>query len=77
MNVERLDTILNSENIHIELVKLDAQGFECRILEGMGSELASKIAILKFEWAKKWLLGHECHNLLPRLRTLVSISIGN
>lgn len=68
VNVERLDTILKSENINIKLLKLDAQGFECRILEGMGAELASKIDILKFEWAKKWLLGQECHDLLPRLR---------
>ena len=68
VHVERLDSILKSENIYINLVKMDVQGFECKVLEGMGPELAKKIDIIKFEWAKKWLLGQECHDLLPRLR---------
>lgn len=37
-------------------------------MEGMGSALATKIDILKFEWAKKWLDGQSCHDLLPRLQ---------
>ena len=52
--VERLDSILESNNIHnIRLMKMDAQGFECKILEGMGSNLASKITMVKFEYAGK------------------------
>ena len=62
--VERLDSILYSKNIKIGLVKLDAQGFECNVLEGMGQELAQTIDVIKLEYAKKWLDAHECTDLL-------------
>mmetsp|Transcript_17877 Transcript_17877/g.27797 ORF Transcript_17877/g.27797 Transcript_17877/m.27797 type:complete len:275 (-) Transcript_17877:191-1015(-) len=57
--VERLDSILR-DSTNIKLVKMDAQGFECNILDGMGSGIASSIDTLKFECADKFLRGHGC-----------------
>lgn len=65
--VERLDSVLYSKNIKIGLVKLDAQGFECNVFEGMGPELAQTIDVIKLEYAKKWLDAHECTDLLSRI----------
>ncbi|KAL3817665.1 hypothetical protein ACHAXA_002010 [Cyclostephanos tholiformis] len=65
--VERLDSILNSERIKVGLMKMDAQGFECNILEGMGRELAECIDVLKFEHTLRWLSEQGCTDLLPRL----------
>merc|ERR1712154_73033 len=69
--VERFDSIMQSDlmNVDIKLMKLDAQGFECHILEGMGSSLPKTIQAMKFEWAKKWLEAHGC-GLLPTIRNL-------
>ncbi|KAL7545665.1 hypothetical protein ACHAWF_009013 [Thalassiosira exigua] len=53
--VERLDSILDANAIKIKLVKMDAQGFECFVLDGMGSKLAQRIDAIKLEYAKKWL----------------------
>mmetsp|Transcript_21575 Transcript_21575/g.31934 ORF Transcript_21575/g.31934 Transcript_21575/m.31934 type:complete len:362 (+) Transcript_21575:108-1193(+) len=66
--VERLDTILDPAHIHIPLVKMDAQGFECKIMEGMGSEIADTIKEVKFEYAHKWLMAQNCTDLLERFR---------
>jgi len=65
--IERMDAIL-SHNISIPLVKLDAQGFECQILDGMAHETAADIHQIKFEFAMEWLKQHNCTDLLPRLR---------
>jgi FkbM family methyltransferase len=51
MYVERLDSILESKKIKVGLLKMDAQGFECKILEGMGGEVAEQIDVMKFEYA--------------------------
>ena len=67
VNVERLDSILNSD-IDVKLMKMDAQGFECNILEGMGNDIANAIGVMKFEWAAKWLTAQNCTDFLPRLR---------
>lgn len=67
VNVERLDSILNSD-IDVKLMKMDAQGFECNILEGMGNDIANAIGAIKFEWAATWLTAQNCTDLLPRLR---------
>ena len=48
-------------------MKMDAQGFECKILEGMGSNLASKITMVKFEYAGQHLLGQGCTDFLQRM----------
>ena len=47
-------------------VKMDAQGFECNILEGMGQAIASGIEVIKFEYAKLWLDGQNCTDLFDR-----------
>lgn len=65
--IERLDSIL-SHNISIPLMKLDAQGFECQILDGMSPEIASSIKRIKFELAQKWLQQQDCTDFLPHLR---------
>ena len=67
VNVERLDSILNTD-IDVKLMKMDAQGFECNILEGMGNDIANAIGVMKFEWAAKWLTAQNCTDFLPRLR---------
>jgi hypothetical protein len=56
--VERLDSILNSENVHVGLLKMDAQGFERNIIEGMGQPLANNIDVMKFEYATTHLHAH-------------------
>ena len=68
VHVERLDSILDAKNLHIPLVKLDVQGFECHVMEGMGSEIAQTINTIKFEFATPWLDGQNCSNLLSRMR---------
>lgn len=65
--IERIDSIL-SHNISVPLMKLDAQGFECQILDGMSNETAANIHQIKFEVARHWLKEHDCMDLLPRLR---------
>jgi hypothetical protein len=67
IHIERLDNVLETKSSNIRLAKMDAQGFECNILEGMGEALAEKIDIIKFEYADKWLFGQECVDLLPRM----------
>jgi len=67
--VERLDSLLPGE-VPIPLVKMDAQGFECHILDGMSWKIAGNIRLLKFEFAMEWLRSQSCMDLLPRLRNL-------
>jgi len=65
--IERIDSIL-SHNVSVPLMKLDAQGFECQILDGMSPEIATNIRQIKFELAGEWLRQQGCMDLLPRLR---------
>mmetsp|Transcript_11894 Transcript_11894/g.25346 ORF Transcript_11894/g.25346 Transcript_11894/m.25346 type:complete len:346 (+) Transcript_11894:131-1168(+) len=67
INVERLDSILDEDNIKIKLMKMDAQGFECNILEGIGVLLAKTIDVIKFEYASQLLHQQGCMNLIQRL----------
>jgi len=69
IRVERLDSIL-SDKIAVPLVKLDAQGFECQILDGTSKNIAKHVSTIKFEMASKWLRKQNCLDLLPRLRKL-------
>ena len=55
-------------DVEIKLLKMDAQGFECNILEGMGPNIPKTIKAIKFEWARKWFEAQGCLDLLPRLR---------
>lgn len=50
----------------VGLMKMDAQGFECRIVEGMG-EVAGIIEMMKFEYSYPYLHSHGCFDLLPLL----------
>ena len=70
--VERLSSIINinDENLNVPLIKLDAQGYECNILEGVGQKMASKIKKIKFEVARKWLVKQGCIDLFDRFRSL-------
>jgi hypothetical protein len=65
--VERLDSILESKKIKVGLLKMDAQGFECIFLEGMGGEVTEKIDVMKFQYADLWLFAHGCMDLLPQV----------
>ncbi len=66
VHVERLDSILAADKMKIGLMKMDAQGFECRIVEGMG-EVAEIIDVMKFEYAYPWLRSHGCFDLVSLL----------
>jgi len=68
INVERLDSLLSSNNLNVGLMKMDVQGFECKFLEGTGEEIMKKVDKIKFEFASHWLKNHDCTDLLPRLR---------
>ncbi len=67
--VERIDSLL-SDNVSILLMKLDVQGFECKMLDGMSPVIAANINQIKFEIAENWLDQQGCTDLLPRLRNL-------
>jgi len=69
IRIERLDSILLGD-VPIPLLKLDAQGFECHILDGISASIAGNIRTLKFEMASKWLKKQQCFDLLPRLKKL-------
>eukprot|EP00581_Thalassiosira_minuscula_P002454 CAMPEP_0183739286 /NCGR_PEP_ID=MMETSP0737-20130205/56665_1 /TAXON_ID=385413 /ORGANISM="Thalassiosira miniscula, Strain CCMP1093" /LENGTH=241 /DNA_ID=CAMNT_0025974043 /DNA_START=340 /DNA_END=1065 /DNA_ORIENTATION=+ len=73
--VERIDSVL-SHNISIPLMKLDAQGFECQILDGMSPEIAANIYQIKFEIDQNMLNQQGCKNLLPRLRNFGFVITG-
>ena len=69
IRVERLDSILNSSGgLHIPLMKMDAQGYECRIMEGIGEHIAARIDNIKFEYARNCLNAQGCTNLLTIFR---------
>jgi len=67
IQIERMDSILSS-SVDIPLMKIDAQGFECYILEGLGQELADRIHVLHFEFATQWLDAQNCTDFLDRIR---------
>lgn len=67
INVERMDQLLNSNAINIRLMKMDACRFECNILDGMGEDLANKIDVIKFEYSKTHMHGHDCLDLLKKI----------
>ena len=65
--VERLDSIL-SDQVDVPFAKLDAQGFECNIVEGMGDTLPQRIHSVKFEVSPKFLNAQGCSDLMSRFR---------
>jgi FkbM family methyltransferase len=71
IRLERLDSILNTndEGWNIPVMKIDAQGFECRIMDGMGA-VPDRVRAIGTEIAKKWLVGQGCSDVgyLNKLR---------
>ena len=45
---------------------MDAQGFECEIVKGMGQHVADKIRHVHFEKEELFLKAHNCVDLLER-----------
>jgi len=68
IHVERLDDILEPAGPDIGLVKMDAQGYECRIVQGFGNKIAAKMKHIHFEIAPKWQKQQGCFDLCQRLR---------
>jgi FkbM family methyltransferase len=71
--VEKLLSIINvndNNNINIPLVKMDAQGFECQVLQGIDQNLADRIQKFKFEVATNHLRAQGCLDLFTRFRNL-------
>lgn len=56
------DSAHNPQLNTVNLTKMDAQGFECHVLDGMHQILARTKAIQK-ELAIKWLIGQGCFNV--------------
>jgi len=56
--VERLDSIV-SEEAHIELLKLDVEGYECKVLEGMGT-LLKRTQTISTEVNDHYLKRNDC-----------------
>jgi FkbM family methyltransferase len=71
IRIERLDSILDTKNPgwNVPLLKIDAQGFECYIMDGMGAVL-DRIRAMGTEIAQSWLDGQGCSDAgyLNRLR---------
>jgi FkbM family methyltransferase len=71
IRIERLDSILNTndEGWNVPVMKVDAQGFECRIMDGMGAVL-DRITAIGTEVAQRWLVGQGCSDVvyLDKLR---------
>ena len=69
--VETLSSIINvDETLNIPLIKMDAQGFECQVLEGIDPTLGDRIQKVKFEVAPKHLRSQNCQDLFTRFRNL-------
>ena len=69
IRVERLDSII-SNYPDISLIKMDAQGFECKVLDGISQDLANAIKKVKFEVALKHLRQQGCKDLFAKFRNL-------
>lgn len=57
IQVRRYDALFSAKD-RVGLLKMDAQGHECAIVRGMGTQL-SHIQVLKTEISNLWLSGHE------------------
>lgn len=67
---KRLDSDLDKTEIDkIRLAKMDVQGFEGHLIEGMGKQLDDKIDAIKFEYAPRLLEEDQgCKELVPKLK---------
>jgi FkbM family methyltransferase len=55
-HTDRYDVLVDTNTI-VGLLKMDAQGFECNIMRGMGKAI-DRIKVIKTEVANLWLSGH-------------------
>ena len=69
IKVERLDSVI-SNYPDISLIKMDAQGFECNVLDGISQDLANAIKKVKFEVCLNHLPKQGCTDLFARFRNL-------
>ena len=59
--IEALESILNAHQ-PIHLMKIDAQGYECKIMKGMGTQLAQRVHMIFTEVAPRWLEHQGCNS---------------
>ena len=62
IHIEALQNILN-ESHPISLMKIDAQGYECNILRGMGPSAHKMVNTILTEVAPRWLRHHRCSSV--------------
>jgi FkbM family methyltransferase len=71
IRIERIDSILDTDNAgwNVPLMKMDSQGFECRIMDGGGAVL-ERIGTIATEMANRWLTAQGCSDagLVERMR---------
>jgi FkbM family methyltransferase len=63
IRIERLDSILNTaiaEPWNVPVMKMDAEGFECNIMDGMGEAVSKRIISIKTELAPDHLSRQGC-----------------
>eukprot|EP00978_Attheya_sp_CCMP212_P008102 scaffold18862_cov55-Attheya_sp.AAC.1 len=63
--VEKMSDILSSD-ADVKLMKIDAQGFECKIVDGWSEDTAASIETIKMEYADHWLEGQGCMDIVPK-----------
>ena len=69
IQIDRLEAVLEllvGPDLDIPLVKMDAKGFKCEILKGMGQHVADEIRHVHFEKSDLFLKAHNCVDLLER-----------
>merc|ERR1712157_15039 len=49
VHIERLDSILDSKKFNVPVMKIDVEGFECNVIDGMGSILTDSVHIIHAE----------------------------
>ena len=54
IRVDRYDDVIGPE-VRVALMKMDAQGFECNVMRGMGER---RVEVIKTEIANHWLSSH-------------------
>jgi FkbM family methyltransferase len=63
IRVERMDSILDTDNLgwNVPLMNMDAKGYECIVVDGMGAVL-NRIGTIVTMMADKWLTAQGCSN---------------
>jgi FkbM family methyltransferase len=69
IRVERLDSIISTYP-DIALIKMDVQGFECHVMDGISQDLANRMNKVKFEVSLNHLRKQGCRDLFAKFRNL-------